>query len=178
MQDIVHDILECTRCPLSKTRIQAVAGSGPVPARLMLIGEAPGKNEDELGMPFSGAAGKVLDTMLVQAGLRREAVFITSVVKCRPPKNRNPKSSEVAACLDHLHKQIQIVQPQLIAVMGNVALQALLDCRMTISKMHGQIVSKDGLNFMPVYHPAAVLYNRTLEPYLRDDFLKLASLSR
>ena len=177
MDEIVRAISHCRRCPLAETRIRAVPGQGPVPAALMLIGEAPGKNEDELGQPFSGAAGRVLDTMLDQAGLSRDQVFITSVIKCRPPKNRNPHREEVAACAVHLQEQITVLRPRIIALMGNVALQALVDRSLTIGQVRGKVQMKDGQRYLPVYHPAAVLYNRNLENLLREDFRWLARLA-
>ena len=177
MDDIARNIQECQRCALAQTRIRAVPGQGPVPAKVMLIGEAPGKNEDELGRPFSGAAGRVLDHMLAEAGLSRSQVFITSVIKCRPPKNRNPRREEVAACAVHLQRQIELLQPGVIVLMGNVALQALMDRSLTIGTTRGKIIYKDGQRYLPVYHPAAVLYNRRLSDQLREDFLYLAALT-
>jgi uracil-DNA glycosylase len=176
VDEIVRSISTCQRCPLAKTRVRAVPGQGPVPAGLMLIGEAPGRSEDELGQPFSGAAGRVLDSMLEAAGLSRDRVYITSVIKCRPPKNRNPSKEEVAACAIHLQRQIERLQPRIIVLMGNVALKALVDHSLTIGTTRGKILRNDGLLYLPVYHPAAVLYNRTLANQLRDDFMLLAHL--
>ena len=177
MEEITRAITECQRCALAQTRIRAVPGQGPVPAALMLIGEAPGKSEDELGIPFSGAAGRVLDGMLAHAGLSRSQVFITSVIKCRPPKNRNPRRQEVDACAVHLNKQIEMIRPQVIGVMGNVALQALVGSKLTIGAVRGRVLEMDGRHYLPVFHPAALLYNRKLEEILQSDFQMLARLA-
>jgi DNA polymerase len=142
----------------------------------MLIGEAPGKSEDELGRPFSGAAGRVLDAMLDQSGLSRSQVFITSVIKCRPPKNRNPQRQEIAACAEHLQNQIAFVKPSIIVLMGNVALQAILGPELAIGTVRGKVFEKNNQCFFPVYHPAAVLYNRSLQDLLMEDFCQLAHL--
>jgi DNA polymerase len=144
----------------------------------MLVGEAPGANEDREGRPFVGSAGKLLGKLLSGVGLTREAVFITNVVKCRPPKNRPPKDSEAQACSPYLARQIAILGPKLICPMGNSATRALLDPRANITDMHGRIIEKDGLRFMPLYHPAAILYNRKLMNEMEKDFGELGRLAK
>jgi len=176
MDELHEEIRQCRRCHLAETRIQAVPGQGPVPAPLMLIGEAPGKTEDERGQPFTGAAGRILDIMLMEAGLSRDQVFITSVIKCRPPKNRNPNRQEVAACSIHLDRQIALVNPVIIAVMGNVALQALFGPALVIGAVRGKIIHHEGRQYFPLFHPAAMLYNRSLGKTLKEDFCLLAEM--
>lgn len=159
----------CRSCSLSENRNRAVPGSGPAPARVMLIGEAPGKEEDLTGRPFVGRAGRLLDEALEQAGLERSELFITSVIKCRPPQNRKPKRAEIVLCLPYLRAQIEILCPRIICLMGNTAAQAVLD-RQGIKVLRGQIWQD---RFIVTYHPAAVLRNRNLMDEFVSDLKRL-----
>lgn len=164
--DLPHldrQICACHLCPLSLGRTQAVPGSGPAPADIMLVGEAPGKEEDLTGKPFVGRAGRLLDGALVQAGLERSKVFITSVIKCRPPQNRKPKKREIDRCRPYLQSQIEILHPKIICLMGNTAAQAVLG-RQGIADLRGQTLQD---RYIVTFHPAAVLRNRNL----MDDFV-------
>jgi uracil-DNA glycosylase len=151
-------ISSCRLCPLFQGRNNAVPGSGPAPAGVMLVGEAPGREEDLTGQPFVGRAGRLLDDALALAGLHRSDVFITSVIKCRPPNNRKPLKRETAMCLPYLVAQMKIVKPKMVCLMGNTAAAALLG-RQGIAALRGRILQE---RFLVTYHPAAVLRNRNL----------------
>ena len=157
-------VMQCTRCELHQTRHQVVFRSGPIPSKMMIIGEAPGEQEDKKGLPFVGRSGKLLTQLLEETGIKREKdVFIANIVKCRPPNNRNPKTTEVKACQEFLIRQIQLVQPKVVAVLGAPALRAVLGERLAISKVRGtwyeQSVDymKNPLKIMPLFHPAYLL---------------------
>jgi DNA polymerase len=168
-------IITCTLCPLSTTRNKAVPGEGPLHPSIMLIGEAPGRNEDESGKPFCGAAGKKLDMLLESAGLQRGDVFITSVVKCRPPENRVPTPEEAHTCKTHfLFEQIKILQPKIIGLMGRTAIAHVLENEIIdMNTMHGKTIQKDGQTYMILYHPAAMIYNQSLKETMIKDFQAL-----
>ncbi|GAC1658961.1 MAG: type-4 uracil-DNA glycosylase [Candidatus Dormibacteraceae bacterium] len=167
----LHRAVEsCTRCGLAATRTHAVPGTGPCPADIMIVGEAPGMNEDLQGRPFVGQAGKLLDTLLAGIGLDREQVYITNVLKCRPPQNRDPMPNEAEACAPYLKGQLKLVAPKVVVVLGRHALERLLPGRGPISRVHGQVVEHAGTAFIPVYHPAAALHNGSLLTDLRLDF--------
>ena len=170
LQQLHAEIRACTRCGLHATRTQAVPGSGPAPAEIMIVGEAPGFNEDMQGQPFVGAAGKLLDTLLGQIGLSRQQVFIANVLKCRPPQNRDPMPNEAEACLPYLRQQFALVRPKAVLVLGRHALERMLPGVGTISRVHGQIFMRSGVAFMPCYHPAAALHNGGLLSDLQRDF--------
>jgi len=163
-------VLACTRCSLHATRTQAVPGTGPCPADVMVVGEAPGFNEDVQGKPFVGAAGKLLDKLLERIGLGRDCVYITNVLKCRPPQNRDPMPNEAEACLPYLRAQYRLVQPKAVLILGRHALERMLPGVGSISRVHGQIFMRGGVAFMPVYHPAAALHNGSLVRDLEQDF--------
>jgi len=163
-------VLACTRCSLHATRTQAVPGTGPCPADVMVVGEAPGFNEDVQGKPFVGAAGKLLDKLLERIGLGRDSVYITNVLKCRPPQNRDPMPNEAEACLPYLRAQYRLVQPKAVLILGRHALERMLPGVGSISRVHGQIFMRGGVAFMPVYHPAAALHNGSLVRDLEQDF--------
>jgi DNA polymerase len=160
----------CTRCGLHATRANAVPGTGPVPSEVMVVGEAPGVNEDVQARPFVGPAGHLLDTLLVRIGLSRERVFITNVLKCRPPQNRDPLPTEAEACMPYLRRQFTLVQPRAVLVLGNHALQQMLPGVGAISSVHGRLFERMGVAFMPCYHPAAALHNAALLQDLEADF--------
>ena len=160
----------CTQCALHATRTQAVPGTGPVDAEIMIVGEAPGFTEDVQGKPFVGPAGKLLDTLLNQIGLSRQQVFITNVLKCRPPQNRDPMPNEAETCLPYLRQQFALVRPKAVLVLGRHALERMLPGVGSISRVHGQIFMRSGVAFMPCYHPAAALHNGGLVADLQKDF--------
>lgn len=162
-------VRNCTSCELSKTRQQAVPGEGPADAAIMFIGEAPGKREDETGAPFVGAAGRLLNRLLAQAGIDRDEVFITSILKCRPPGNRNPRPEEIAACSEHLQAQITAINPRVICPLGNFALKALVGSEYSITESRGKPLLRHGRIYLPMFHPAAALYNRSLRETMEAD---------
>ena len=168
----------CRACPLSATRKNAVPGEGGGRKGIVLVGEAPGAKEDAQGRPFMGQAGKILNGLLKKHGVLREEVFITNVVKCRPPKNRPPKPAEVAACRPYIERQLELLGPAVVCPMGNSATRALLDPKANITNVHGKAVERGGLVFFPLYHPAATLYNRKLLKGLEEDFSSLGKLPR
>lgn len=158
---IAEQVRGCQLCKLHACRLNAVAG-GPNPrARIMVIGEGPGRNEDETGQPFVGMAGRFLDTLFARAGLSREDVFITNVVKCRPPENRAPEPDEVAACAPYLTAQIAAVDPLLIILLGGTAAKAVLGLKQ-IAADHGKLMERDGRNYFVAYHPAARFHRKKI----------------
>lgn len=164
--DLAHldlQISSCRLCPLFLERNLAVPGCGPASADIMLIGEAPGREEDLTGKPFVGRAGRLLDDALKRAGLERSMVFITSVIKCRPPQNRKPKKKEIDQCRHFLEYQIEIIHPKIICLMGNTAAQAVLGIQ-GIADLRGRVLQN---RYLVTFHPAAVLRNRNL----MDDFV-------
>ena len=169
------EIEKCTRCSLSKFRINAVPGEGPVTARLMFVGEAPGAKEDELGRPFVGRSGILLTELLSKAGIDRNNVFITSILKSRPPNNRKPTSEEIKACLPYLMKQIEIISPEIIVLLGSVALNSLIG-PWKLSDAHGKFhESANGLLFFITYHPAACLRFPKYRGLMLEDLRMLKS---
>ncbi|MFQ6135423.1 MAG: uracil-DNA glycosylase [Nitrososphaerales archaeon] len=172
LEDLASKIRVCTLCPLSKSRTLAVPGEGPSDADLTFVGEGPGAEEDVQGRPFVGAAGKYLDILLALIGLKREEVFITNIVKCRPPGNRAPERGERDACSPYLKAQIRIINPKLICTLGNTALETLTGVS-SISRAHGKPLKKADRLFFPMYHPAAALHNPALKSTLESDMLKL-----
>jgi DNA polymerase len=169
----IADIKVCPKCRLSQTRICAVPGAGSETSDIMFVGEGPGKNEDIKGFPFVGAAGKLLDKLLESIELNREDVYITNVVKCRPPNNREPFRDEIEACLPYLRTQVKIIKPKVICTLGNSSARTLVLPDINISKNHGKFFKKKDLIFCTLYHPAAALYNQSLKDVLFEDFLKL-----
>jgi DNA polymerase len=159
LETIRNDLGDCRRCTLAQGRSNIVFGVGSPRASLMFIGEGPGYDEDRQGIPFVGAAGKLLTRIIEAMQLSREAVYIANIVKCRPPGNRNPQQDEVAACLPFLKRQIESVRPQWICVLGKVAAQTLLDTQAPISSMRGRWHEFNGIPVMPTYHPAYLLRN-------------------
>ncbi len=169
-------ILECS-CGLRETAIQAVPGDGNPDADIMFVGEAPGKNEDEQGKPFVGAAGKFLSEMLGSINLKREDIYITNVVKYRPPENRDPEPEEIEACMPWLHEQIKIIEPKIIVTLGRHAMEHFIPGK-KISEVHGQAFRRTFPDigeqiFFALYHPAAALYNGSMRATLIADFKKI-----
>lgn len=175
-ESLNQEILKCQKCPLSKARTQAVPGVGPHDAQLVIIGEAPGRQEDIQGQPFVGAAGQLLTKLLEDAGIKREAVFISNVVKCRPPENRQPTASEREACHLFLVRQLNHIQPKIIALVGRVPAETLLEKSVNLGAMHGKTYARDRWTFFVMYHPAAGLYNQNILPVMEEDMQKLRRL--
>jgi DNA polymerase len=163
----------CTACPLHLTRTLAVPGYGPVTARVMAVGEAPGENEDREGKPFVGAAGRLLTSLLESVGLDRRDIYITNIIKCRPPRNRDPEPLEVEACSPFLDEQIALLQPDVILLLGRHALNRLLPDAGGISRLHGERVQREDRVYVPLYHPAAALYNGALKETLEADMRRV-----
>jgi uracil-DNA glycosylase family 4 len=172
LAQIADDIRGCARCELHRTRTKSVPGEGPADARIMLIGEAPGWNEDQQGRPFVGAAGKFLEELLSKAGLTRGEVFITNVVKSRPPGNRDPLPDEIAACAPFLERQIEVIDPEVIVTLGRFSMARWFPGE-RISRIHGQPKRVDRRLIVPMYHPAAALHQQTLRETIEEDFAKL-----
>lgn len=166
---------ECTRCPLHESRKKLVFGAGNPEARLMFVGEAPGRAEDAQGLPFVGPAGKLLDDLLAGIGLRRPDVYITNVVKCRPPGNRDPLPLEIETCGPFLRAQIRIIAPKVVCELGRIAAGVMMERTIQISRIHGQKFNGPGYFNVPVFHPAAALRTPDTMRLLREDFEKLAS---
>ncbi|HRX33229.1 MAG TPA: uracil-DNA glycosylase [Methanoregulaceae archaeon] len=178
LERLAEEIAGCTRCDLHLSRTHVVSGEGPAPAVIMCIGEAPGKKEDELGRPFVGRAGSILTGLLSDAGIQRDQAFITSVVKCRPPGNRDPKREEISACKHFLFRQIGLVRPRVIVPMGRFATSVMMDffgipfTSFSSARRREFPVSFQGytLCIVPVYHPAVITHNPTRRGDLEDDF--------
>jgi DNA polymerase len=168
-----QEVRGCQLCGLSRTRIKAVPGDGDPNARIMIVGEAPGQNEDKQGLPFVGAAGQLLNQLLGDIGIERGDVYITNIVKCRPPGNRDPLPDEVSACSGYLDRQVEYIRPAVILLLGRHALQRLLPGSSGISRVHGQLVERGDRAYVPLYHPAAALYNSFLVDTLRQDFARV-----
>jgi uracil-DNA glycosylase len=164
----------CTLCKLSRTRKNAVAGEGSCSVKVMLVGEAPGRQEDLEGKPFVGSSGRILDSALSNAGIKRSDVFITNVVKCRPPNNRRPQSNELIACMGHLERQISLVSPKIICILGSTAYRSLLGGKSIVAD-RGKIVEKEGKRYFLTVHPASTIYNRSLRSALENDLSILAT---
>ncbi|HEV3231473.1 MAG TPA: uracil-DNA glycosylase [Candidatus Dormibacteraeota bacterium] len=167
------EVRVCPLCVLSRTRTRAVPGDGLPTARIMIVGEAPGQNEDQQGLPFVGAAGQLLAKLLGYIGLSREDAYITNILKCRPPGNRDPLPEEVTACAPYLDRQIAIIRPAVILLLGRHAVQRLLPGSDGISRIHGEMIERHGRVYVPLYHPAAALYNGFLVETLKQDMIKV-----
>jgi DNA polymerase len=176
LQQLAKQIRACRRCGLYKERKRAVPGEGPAAAKIMFIGEAPGAQEDLQGRPFVGAAGRFLTQELAAAGISRDRIFITSVLKCRPPANRPPKAEEIAACLPWLRQQIRLIRPKIICLLGDFALRAMLGKGYTISKHHGNVIRVAEIRFVPMPHPAAAMRFPRMKAAFRQDLARLRRL--
>jgi DNA polymerase len=176
---MLEGIEGCTRCDLAKSRTRVVVGEGPLDAEVMFIGEAPGKNEDLQGRPFVGRAGEVLNRLLKEIGLQRSEVYITNIVKSRPPGNRNPTKEEIMACRPWLMEQIKRINPRLMVLLGRVAAESFLGRPVAMAREHGRFlrvfVAELGREYKAfiTYHPAACVYNKRLEAALKEDFRQL-----
>lgn len=174
---IRRNVIGCTKCELCKTRTNSVPGKGNFQSEIIFVGEAPGRNEDKSGEPFVGIAGQRLTLALQEAGISRESVYITNVVKCRPPNNRVPTISERNTCRDYLQKEISIIKPKVICILGNTAFNSILGGS-EITKYRGKIVKKDNQIYFLTVHPAATIYNQELISVLNKDINKLFGLIR
>ncbi|HJT50079.1 MAG TPA: uracil-DNA glycosylase [Nitrososphaeraceae archaeon] len=173
LEKIASEVIGCPLCKLSRTRKNAVPGEGPLSAKLLFIGEAPGKYEDLRGKPFVGPAGRILDESIKKAGLKRSEVFITNVVKCRPPGNRVPQEDERAACRPYLRRQILVLSPKIICILGSTAYASILGGK-SITASRGKIMVRKGQRYFLTVHPAAAIYNRSLRHIFENDILKLS----
>ncbi len=189
-EELVREIMTCTKCPLHRYRKRPVPGEGRIDTDIMIIGEAPGEKEDEQGRPFVGPAGQLLTKILEELGVSRSEVYITNIVKCRPPENRDPTNEEIEACLPYLIRQIRIVKPKVIICLGRHSAREILKlCGYResevsqISKIRGKIYSTKILReidvmVLPTYHPAAALYNPKLRKYIIEDIRKVLEVYR
>ena len=167
-EELEKSIENCNKCKLCKTRQNIVFGTGNKNAKLMLIGEGPGADEDRLGEPFVGRAGKLMDLAFEAIGLKREEVYIANIVKCRPPNNRNPEQDEANSCMNYLRNQVILVKPKIIVLLGSVALKNILGQEYGITASRGKWIEKKGIKYMPTWHPAALLRDETK----KIDFIK------
>ena len=167
-EELEESIKDCNKCKLCKTRQNIVFGTGNKQAKLMFIGEGPGADEDRLGEPFVGRAGKLMNLAFETLGIERKEVYIANIVKCRPPGNRNPEEDEAVVCLDYLRNQVILVQPEIIVLLGSVALKNILGKEYGITASRGKWVEKKGIKYMPTWHPAALLRDETK----KIDFIK------
>lgn len=174
LEKVREEVMACTRCDLYRTANCGVPGEGLSDAEIMLVGEAPGFNEDKQGRPFVGAAGRFLEELLGVAGLTRSQVFITNVIKHRPPNNRDPLPDELAACRPYLDRQIELINPRVIVTLGRFSLGTFFPGSM-ISKVHGEVRQQEGRYFFHLYHPAAALHQDKLRQTLLDDMKKLGT---
>lgn len=173
LQELGHSLKDCQRCRLSSGRTQVVFGTGNPNAGIMFVGEAPGFYEDKQGIPFVGAAGKLLNELLDSVGLSRSDIYIANVIKCRPPDNRDPLPDEVETCKPFLFQQIELIKPKVVCTLGNFAMQTLLGKKIGIMKMRGQAFQVQDFFVFPLLHPAAALHQGNLNEPLREDFRKL-----
>jgi uracil-DNA glycosylase family 4 len=183
-RDLLKEVYEqargCIACQLHQTRTQVVFGAGNADADLMFIGEAPGADEDRLGLPFVGRAGKLLDKLLGEIGLERSDVFIANTLKCRPPSNRDPYPNEIETCSGYLRRQVELIQPKVICTLGNFSTKLLREDSTGISRLHGRdeirTIGTRAIRLLPLYHPAAALYTPSNLQMLRDDFARIPEL--
>ncbi|MBM3450467.1 MAG: uracil-DNA glycosylase [Armatimonadetes bacterium] len=176
LAEVAREARACTKCRLCETRTQAVPGEGPPDAPVLFVGEGPGQQEDAQGRPFVGAAGTLLTKLLGSIKTPREKVFIANVVKCRPPGNRVPAPDEIAACLPYLVRQMGVLQPRIVCILGATALAALAGPKEKISRAHGRAVWDSGRWFFPTYHPAAALRSTDVGEVMQEDFRRLRRL--
>ena len=181
LRAVYEEASGCTRCPhLAATRHNVVFGAGNADADLMFLGEAPGQREDEQGLPFVGQAGRLLSQLLEEVGLRREDVFISNALFCRPPGNRDPLPQEIANCQDYTFRQLELIRPKVVCTLGNFATKLLRADTTGITRLHGRpevrTIGPRTVRLLPLYHPAAALYTRSLLDTLREDFARIPAL--
>ncbi len=175
LEQVAAEVRVCTRCALAKSRKNAVPGEGPADARIMFIGEGPGFHEDNQGRPFVGASGQYLETLLAEIGLKRDQVYITNVVKCRPPGNRDPEPAELTACRDYLDRQIALIQPSIIVTLGRFSMQRYFPGE-SISRIHGRPRRVGNTYYFPMFHPAAALRNPAWRQEMSKDIQRIPQL--
>jgi uracil-DNA glycosylase family 4 len=175
LTDLYEKIAVCPDCDLSRSRNRAVPGEGPEDAEIMFVGEAPGFYEDQQGRPFVGPAGRFLEELLTSIGLRRDQVYIGNVIKCRPPENRDPLPKEVEACRKWLTRQIELIKPKVVVPLGRFSL-AWFFPNESIGRTHGQARYRDGIYYLPMYHPAAALHAANMRRAIEEDFHKLPAV--
>jgi len=163
LEEIEEQVKNCKKCKLCNNRKNTVFGTGYVNSEIMFIGEGPGADEDSMGLPFVGKAGKLMDQAFLGVGINREEVYIANIVKCRPPNNRNPENEEAVACMDYLRNQVMLIKPKIIVLLGNIALKNILGEEYGITKTRGKWIEKKGILYMPTFHPAALLRNENLK---------------
>lgn len=176
LDELRVQVESCRRCPLCDGRTQTVFGVGNPHARVMFIGEAPGKNENLQGEPFVGAAGHYLNELLGCAGLRREDVFIANVLKCRPPGNRDPRPEEIQTCTPFLREQTRTIDPEVLVTLGKFSTQFVLKTQVGITRLHGRVQRAGKFLVFPIFHPAAALYDGAKREALENDFVTLGQL--
>ncbi len=180
LKAVYEEARGCLRCPLHQTRTTVVFGAGNADAELMFIGEAPGANEDRLGLPFVGQAGKLLDKLLGEIGMERGDVFVANTVKCRPPDNRDPHPREIESCQGYLRRQVDLIEPSVICTLGNFSTKLLRGETTGISRLHGceetRVIGTRAVRLYPLYHPAAALYTPATLQLLRADFHRIPEL--
>lgn len=173
-EQLSENLLICRKCRLCETRLNVVVGTGNPQSAVMIIGEAPGENEDRQGEPFVGRSGQLMDKMLGYVGLSRHSnLYIVNMLKCRPPQNRDPSKEELTLCMDWLHNQIELIRPRVIVCIGRIAATALISPDYKVTREHGTFIEKDGMLMMGTYHPAALLRNPANKPYAMEDFIGL-----
>ena len=175
LSELYQEVAACRLCDLYRQATRPVPGDGPENSRIVFIGEAPGWHEDQQGRPFVGPAGQYLDTLLASIGLKREQVYITNVVKHRPPNNRDPLPGEIMACRPWLERQIEIIKPKMIVTLGRYSMAMFFPGK-SISKIHGTVQKRDGVIYYAMYHPAAALHQQSLRQEIEADMLKIPSL--
>ena len=175
-EELENSIKNCQKCKLCKTRQNIVFGTGDRKAKLMFIGEGPGADEDRLGEPFVGRAGKLMNLAFEMVGIKREEVYIANIVKCRPPQNRNPEEDESQACMDYLRNQVILVKPEIIVLLGSVALKNILGKEYGITQARGKWIDKKGIHYMPTWHPAALLRDENKKVDFIKDLMTVKSV--
>ena len=176
LEEIRAEVEACHKCPLAEGRTNVVFGVGDPHARVLIVGEAPGKNEDLQGEPFVGAAGNYLNELLSYAGLTRDEVFIANVLKCRPPGNRDPLPEEIQTCTPYLREQTRTINPEYIVTLGNFSTKFILKTDVGITRLHGQLLRAGRFKVFPIFHPAAALYDGKRREALENDFVTLGEL--
>jgi uracil-DNA glycosylase family 4 len=175
LANLYEEMAACQKCVLSQGRTHVVPGEGPADADIMFIGEGPGFHEDRQGQPFVGAAGNYLNELLEKIGLKREDVYITNVIKCRPPGNRDPQPEEIQACKPYLDRQIDLIHPRLVVTLGRFSMQRYFP-NASISRIHGQPRRVGNVIYYPMFHPAAALHQPRWRSLLEEDILKIPDL--
>lgn len=174
-EELEESLANCNKCKLCKTRQNIVFGTGNKNAKIMFIGEAPGLDEDIQGEPFVGRAGKLMNMAFGIIGIKKEDIYIANIVKCRPPANKNPEDDEIFACLDYLRNQVMLVKPQIIVLLGNVALRNILGKEYLITNSRGKFIEKKGIKYMPTWHPTELLKDENKKVEFIKDLEKVVS---